>query len=211
MGEQDEITVWLDRLADGDSQAAEVIWDNYFGKLVGLARRRMRDMPRRAFDEEDAALSAMHSFCQGVEMGKFEKLDDRRDLWKLLVTITIRKIHAQYVSSRRLKRGGGQVRGESVFEYAPTGDEPGRAAGIGNILGKEPTPELAVTVVETTQTLLDSLDDDTARRIAVLKLEGYNNREIAEELGCARRTVERKLERIRERWAESELADDLSS
>ncbi len=211
MCEADEITVWLNRLADGDSQAACVIWENYFTKLVGLARRKMQDMSRRAFDEEDAALSAMASFCRGVELGKFEKLDDRTDLWKLLVTITSRKISAQQARSRRVKRGGGHVRGESAFGNRQGDAESERAGGIANALGREPTPELAVSVVETTRRLLDSLGDDTARRIAVMKLEGYNNREISEQLGCARRTVERKLERVRERWSAIEEPDDKQS
>ena len=48
--------------------------------------------------------------------------------------------------------------------------------------------------------LLDALDDDTLRNIAVWKMEGWNGQEIAEKLGLTRRSVERKLERIRELW-----------
>lgn len=207
MTEAEPITVWMNRLADGDSQAANVIWKNYFGKLVHFARRRMQDMSRRSVDEEDVAISAMFSFCHGLEQGKFEKLDDRHDLWKLLVTITARKIHAKRKSSLRAKRGSGRVRGESVFGQNPQGSSGAqdRAFGIGQVLGKEPTPELAAMVVENTQRLLDALDDETSRQIAVMKLEGYNNREIAEKLGCARRTIERKLERIRQAWSQADV------
>src|SRR5262249_48825314 len=38
------------------------------------------------------------------------------------------------------------------------------------------------------------------RRIALRKLEGYTNKEIAGEIDATERTVERKLERIRARW-----------
>jgi DNA-directed RNA polymerase specialized sigma24 family protein len=38
------------------------------------------------------------------------------------------------------------------------------------------------------------------RQVALMKLEGYTNREIAEALRCGKRGVERKLDLIRKRW-----------
>ena len=74
------------------------------------------------------------------------------------------------------------------------------------MLGSEPTPELAAMLVENTQQLLAALDDDNLRQIACLKLEGWTNDEIAQQLDCVRRTVERRLERIREKWTRLGLA-----
>jgi DNA-binding NarL/FixJ family response regulator len=48
---------------------------------------------------------------------------------------------------------------------------------------------------------LEALADPMLRRVALLKLEGYTNREIAAELKITARTVERKVDRIRARWA----------
>ena len=50
-------------------------------------------------------------------------------------------------------------------------------------------------VAEDCRLLLDRLDDETLRRVALWTLEGYGTQEIAEKLGCVRRSVERKLER----------------
>jgi DNA-directed RNA polymerase specialized sigma24 family protein len=36
--------------------------------------------------------------------------------------------------------------------------------------------------------------------LATAKLEGYTNDEIAEQLGCSQRTVERRLHLIRKKW-----------
>ena len=105
----------------------------------------------------------------------------------------------------RSKRGGGHVRGESVFGRADRGEQT--EAGIADVLGSEPTPELANMLVENTQQLLDSLQDESLAQIARMKLEGWPNDEIAHELGCVRRTVERKIERIREKWAKGELGE----
>lgn len=203
MASEDDITMWISQLAKGDADAAEVIWQQYFTQLVRYARRKLADMPRRSFDEEDVAISAMNSFFKAMEAGRFEKVEDREDLWKLLLTITARKACAQHRRSLRGKRGGGLVRGESAFVGA-AGDV-GRDCGIGQVLGREPTPELSAAILDNTRQLLDRLDDDKARQIVLMRLQGYRIGEIAEHLGCVRRTVERKLDLVRRKWREEEL------
>ena len=193
----DDVTQWIRQLAEGDELAAQKIWDRYCEQLVRLARKRLGDSPRRVADEEDAALSALHSFFRGSAAGRFPQLGDRHDLWRLLVTITTRKVLAQKRHERRKKRGGGAVRGESAFA---AGDSSGRGGGIEQILGKEPTPGFLAQVTDQYERLLDRLPDESLRKITLYRLEGYSSREIAQELDCAPRTVERKLERIREIW-----------
>ena len=208
MAVTDEVTQWISKLSDGDECAAAVIWEQYFAKLVRFARRKLEGMPRRAVDEEDVALSAMHSFCRGMKGGRFEKIDDREDLWKLLVTITARKATAQRRRHHAIKRGGDpggghRVRGESVFLRVNNGEH--RGPGIGEVLGNEPTPEFANMVAEECRQMLDCLGDEKTREVALHKLAGYSTKEIAEEMGCVSRTVERKLERIREKWSKEGL------
>jgi len=192
------VSQWLLHLAEGDADAAQKIWNDYFGKLVRLARRKLEGIPSRDSDEEDVALSAMNSFYRGMAQHKFDHLHNRDDLWKLLVTITVRKATARRRSYFAQKRGGGQVRGESVFGHRDGGQD-----GLARVLGTEPTPELAMSVAENCRRMLDQLQDVTLRQVALWTLEGYRTEEVAEKLGCVRRTVERKLERIREIWAES--------
>ncbi len=196
---ESDITHWIDRLAEGDSAAEEVIWREYYGRLVQYARKKLADLPRRAFDEEDVALSAMNSFYRGVAAGRFERMDSRGDLWRLLVTITARKACAERRRHFAEKRGGGQVSGESFFLRKNASEE--RTDGIGGAAGEEPTPELACMVEDQCQRMLDGLGDESLRQVALLALEGYTAEEIAEKLGCVRRTVERKLSRIREKWS----------
>ncbi|MDR0871587.1 MAG: hypothetical protein LBN39_12430 [Planctomycetaceae bacterium] len=196
----DEFSQWVLHIADGDENTSRKIWDEYFGKLVRLARRKLDGMPLRDVDEEDVALSAMNSFYQGITQNKFDNLKNRDDLWKLLVTITARKATAKLRRHFAQKRGGGVIRGESVFMR----NDELIHDGIGNVLGKEPTPELAAGVAENCKQLLEQLNDDTLRTIALMTLEGYRTEEIAVKLNCVRRTVERKLERIREIWKEKE-------
>ena len=61
-------------------------------------------------------------------------------------------------------------------------------------------------MAEETTRYLALLDDETLQRLALWKLEGYSNQEIAKKLSMNVRTVERKLQSIRQCW--SNLLDD---
>ena len=187
---------WIGLLQDGDPAAAQRLWERYFHRLVGLARVKLQGQPRRAADEEDVALSAFASFCRAAEAGRFPQLADRDDLWRLLVTLTERKAHNVVRDQRRQKRGGGAVRGESVFAR-PDDSAP---RGLDGQAGREPTPEFAAQVAEECRRLLDRLPDAEMRAIATWKMEGETAPAIAARLGCALSTVERRLRLIRQLW-----------
>src|SRR5438105_14531380 len=91
MSSSGSVTHWINLLKGGDAVAIQKLWEAYFARLVGLARKKLREAPRRAADEEDVALSAFDSFCAGVAKERFPQLADRDDLWHGLVTITARK------------------------------------------------------------------------------------------------------------------------
>jgi DNA-directed RNA polymerase specialized sigma24 family protein len=189
------VTNWLSQLKDGDDAAAQPLWERYFLRMVALARKRLRGARRREADEEDVALSAFHSFYRAAKQGRFPQLGDRDDLWQLLVVITARKALDLLARQRRLKRFRGKLRGDSVFDP----DESGNG-GIEQVVGNEPTPEFAAEVAEECQRLLDLLGDDEKRKIAVWKLEGHTNEEVAGRLDVALATVERRLRVIRKLW-----------
>jgi DNA-directed RNA polymerase specialized sigma24 family protein len=195
------VTTWVEQLRAGNRAAAQRLWERYFPRLVGLARRKLQGLPRRAADEEDVALSALASFCRGAEQGRFPRLEDRDDLWALLVVITARKAIDLRQRETREKRGGGRVGGESVLDEL-LGDEDG-AGGIGRVVGAEPTPEFAAQVAEGFRRLLALLPGDELRTVALRKMESYTNADIAVELGCADATVERRLKLIRSVWKKS--------
>jgi DNA-directed RNA polymerase specialized sigma24 family protein len=185
------VTRWIRALKQGDDTAAQGLWEVYFRRLVSVARARLRDAPRRVADEEDVALNAFDSFCRGARIGRFPRLDDRHDLWQILVVITVRKVVSLRRYEGRQSRGMGRVR--SLSELSP---------GVLEALdGDGPTPELAAQVAEEYRRLIEELGDPTLQRVATCKLEGYTNAEIATRLGCVIATVERKLARIRGKWA----------
>jgi DNA-directed RNA polymerase specialized sigma24 family protein len=194
---QGSVTHWIGALKAGDAEAVQRLWERYFDELVRLARAKLGGLPRGEADEEDAALSAFHTFCRGAARGRFPRLDDRHNLWALLVTITARKVLQQAERLNRKKRGSGRVRGESDVHG---GDPEASGTGFEQVAGRDPTPAFAAMVADECRRLLEALGDETFRQIALLRMEGYNDPEIAARLGCSVRTVGRKLELIRKLW-----------
>ena len=159
--------------------------------------RRLGGTSRRDADEEDIALSAMHSFFKGAAKDRFPKLEDRDDLWKILLTITARKVSARQRKYFADKRGGGLVSGESVFLRR---EDVG--GGLSEMLGEEPTPEFVAQMQEQCDRMLQQLGDPLLQQIAEAKFQGYSNKEIANQIGRDVRTVDRRLRDIRDAWSQ---------
>jgi DNA-directed RNA polymerase specialized sigma24 family protein len=197
MAASDAITLWLSLLREGHPEAAQRIWDRYFRRLVGLARKKLRGRRLAVADEEDVAISALDSFCRNAREGRFPQLADSDGLWRLLVVITARKAVRLVRDQGRQKRSGG--RGTLTGPLDSQGNQP----AVEELIGNEPSPEFAARVAEEYERLLGLLDDDQ-RAIAIAKLEGLTNEQIAARLNRALRTVERRLKLIRKIWTERE-------
>jgi DNA-directed RNA polymerase specialized sigma24 family protein len=201
MAHTDSVTTWIGQLKNGDEQAAQQLWERYYVRLVRTARGKLRGASRRVADEEDVAIVAFNSFCRGVEEARFPQLKDRDNLWQVLLMLTERKALDQRRRAETIKRGGGDVRGESVFDrHGDCANSP----GIDQVADREPTPAFAAQVTDELQRLLDALDEDDLQQIAVAKLDGYTNAEIARRLDVGLRSVERKLNLIRQIWREEQ-------
>jgi RNA polymerase sigma factor (sigma-70 family) len=199
MSSEGSVTRWVTALKAGDAAAAQPLWERYHRRLVALARQKLRPSRRRVADEDDVVQSAFHSFFRGVARGRFPQLNDRDNLWRLLVVITARKALDQLAHERSKRRGGGTAGGEP--RMSPAGAAWDEAA-LEQVVGEEPTPEFAAQVAEECRRLLDLLGDETLRQVAVWKMEGCTNDEVAGRLDCSRRTVARKLETIRIIWSQ---------
>lgn len=199
------VSLWIDQLKAGDRAATEKLWERYFQRLMGLARKRLENRPRLGADAEDVALSAFDSFFRGAEEGRFPQLNDRDELWHLLVTITARKAQRLVRDQSRLKRGGGTILGESAV-FLP--DETGKGrVGFDQVFSESPSPEFAAQLTEEYERLYEHLQDADLRTIATLKMAGYTIDEIAAKLSRAPATIERKLKVIRAVW-EKDLAEN---
>src|SRR5262245_54308988 len=160
--------------------------------MLHAARQRLGPAPRRVADEEDVVVVAFGRFLDGVRAGRFPRLNDRDDLWAVLLTLIQRTGLGQLRDLARQKRGGGAVAGDSALVTAQ-----GRAIEPAD---DGPTPEEAAAWHDELERLLAALENDELRRIALGKLEGHTHAELARELGCAEVTIQRRLRLIRAVW-----------
>jgi DNA-directed RNA polymerase specialized sigma24 family protein len=201
----ESMLVILEKIKNGsNAEAEEKLWSNYFSRLKLLISRQLNSKTRRVRDEEDIALSVLNSFFRGAADGLFAKMDDQQDIWQVLCMLTKRKtidylrmLHAQ-------RRGGNQVRGESVF-LQPDLATP---EGFDGISGSHIEPELAAIFTDECDRLFAALGDDELTRVAKMRLEGNSNDDIAQQLGRSVRSVERKLKSIRAIWLQLDMSED---
>jgi RNA polymerase sigma factor (sigma-70 family) len=198
MSSTGSITHLLDALKNGNQAAAQPLWERYHSRLMGLARQVLHSSPRGHADEEDVVQNAFNSFFQGVANGRFPQLNDRDNLWRLLVVLAARRAIDQVRRERRQQPAGVTPGSDPSISLLVGLDDD---AVLEQVVAREPTPELAAELVEQYENLLNRLGDATLRQLAIWKLEGFTNGEIAAKFGCSRRTVIRKLETIRLIWS----------
>lgn len=197
MSDDPSISQWIEGLRAGEAVAAQRLWERYAERLVGLARRRMGEGPKGLGDEEDVAQSVFHALCRGAAAGRFASVKDRDDLWWLLLAITKQKVIDHHRRETAQKRGGGRVTPESGLAAEHEG-RPGFA--LDRLVSDEPTAEMLLMLEEQNQRLLGLLRDDNLRSIAMSRVEGYSVEEIAGDLQVSMRSIERKLNLIRQTW-----------
>jgi DNA-directed RNA polymerase specialized sigma24 family protein len=179
----------IQRFRSGDEAAAEELWQLYIKRLVALAQARLGSFPQHVADPEEVALSAFASFARRARQGQFPRLRDEQDLWCVLLTITTRKSRNLI---RYLRAGKRDIRKEEHD-----------AADLDEVLGTGPSPETVAEISDGWRRLLEILPDQALRDVAIWKIEGYTNDEIARMLGRSAETVRRKLRAIGEIWTKS--------
>ena len=141
----DSVTMWISRLKDsGREQAAEMLWRRYLQRLLHLARQKLGPAPRTTADEEDVVVTAFAALLSGIREDRFSLLNDRNDLWQVLIMLTERKAISQRRADWAQKRGGI----ESKQELPPDAEAP------------EPSPELAAELAEEFDQRLKELADE---------------------------------------------------
>ncbi|MCS6897445.1 MAG: ECF-type sigma factor [Nitrospira sp.] len=182
--EAGSVTHLVDLLQAQDAAAAAQLWERFVPRLLGLARRVLSGHPRLNGFADDVVQSVFASFFQRAQAGRFF-LDDREDLWNLLAVITVRKARKAIRREKSEKRGGGQIANEAGSSALPL-----EVLAVSNL-----GPEFDLHAEE----MLSGLPEEL-RTVAVLRLMGHTNAEIARQLDWTVRKVERKLQLIRLTW-----------
>lgn len=180
------VTGNLRDLREGDESAATRLWKLLNRRLLQLSKAAVdRTQHATGYDEHDVAQSAFIALCTAVRSGRYQQVLDGRETWKILAVITFNKAKNRSARDNSLRRGGGHIKSAN-FEV-----ELQQAAS------DELTAEEQLSVQEECERLLGMLRSDELQQV----VEGNTNEEVAERLGCSRRSVQRRLNLIREIWA----------
>lgn len=182
------ITRLIPELRERDERAILLLWKRYGMQIENLARPWMVGVSPGMGDAEDVAQSAFHAFCRAAADGRALELADRDDLWRLLATISRHKAIDRIRRELRLRRGGRAGVSSQGLEGAEDG---------------EPSPAETALLRDELAALFERMDahgDPTLPVVATMRLEGASNEEIAEQLGCTTRTVQRKLHLVERLW-----------
>lgn len=190
----------LERVRRGEVDAIAKLYHCYFRRSVALAHSRLVDGEGRMIDEEVAAISALDSLVDRMRGGAYADITDRLQVWRLLARIVDRK-----VTKYRRQMYGPRRSPEQPILCVDPGDADNSAFEI-PIATNEPAPISQLIADEALQRLLDALTDPGARAVVLLRLEGFNDVEVADRLGHSRRWVGRRMDMVR-RVAESLLGD----
>jgi len=175
----------LDGWRPDDPVAARQLVDRYLDRLVALARRRLSQRLASRVDPEDVVQSVFRTFFCRAREGKFQ-IKDQDDLCKLLMRITVHKVLKQVEHHTAGKR-------DPHLEIEQGSRTLERMQAL---LAKEPTPEAEVLFLDQLEHLLSKLQPKE-RKILEMRMQGYNNEEIAGELDVSERTIRRVVERMR--------------
>ncbi len=194
MSNQSTVTQWIGQLKDGSDDAAGKLWSHFLQRLTRLVSDRLRTSSKSVADEEDVVLDTCQACFHALKEGRYHDVNSRQDLWKLLAVIAERKAIDQI---RRSKKGIDGIRADISFiticGHSSVSD------GFQQLPCSEPTPEFAAIIADDIRMQLEKLDEQQAQ-VAILKLQGFKNREIAAQLGRSIPTIERYTRLIRETW-----------
>jgi RNA polymerase sigma factor (sigma-70 family) len=177
-------------MRQGSDRAVELLWKHYQRPLRAVLKRRLLGVQSRAMDEEDVAITAFHSFLRRARGGEYPDVESRDEVWRLLVMIAMRK-------ALNYSRHEGRMR-RNTWRNVPHPTRP--ESNDFDAIDRSPPPDVAVMVIDSLEHVLSTLNSDELREIAVAKLAGFSNAEIARAVGRSQATIERRLRLIRARW-----------
>ena len=187
------VTGWIGDLKMKDPEAQRKIWNRFVDRLVRYANRKLHGGNCQIVDASDIANMAFANFFE-KSPEQFESLVNRNDLWQILALLAERRAIDEIRKAAALKNGGGRLLNESMLGT----DQDGQSLRLDHFAEQGTTPDFDVLLNEELETRLNSLNDEVLRQIAIEKMQGCRNREIAAKLTISLRSVERKLGVIRD-------------
>lgn len=172
----------LRKLETGDDDAATALYQRYAIRLMSLIRKRTSGEFTRRFDAEDVMQSVFRTFFRRAREGGYS-VPASGELWQLLLVLSLNKICDLAVHHRAQKRDV-RISKSTLPGFGENSKDDGG---------------LALSILK--MTIDESLDElmPVQREIILDRINGFEVAEIAERVGRSKRTVERSLQRFRQR------------
>ena len=173
----------IERARNGDQQAWQVLFDDFYPKIIRVIRRRMSRPLRSLYDSTDIANEVMKSLA-----AKFHHLDVESisGLRAYLIRAAECKVVDGFRHGHAMKRD--IARNQATY--------PGDDLGQLEVLDRSPTASQVAVATESEESLRNQRDE--AQRTAVaMKIDGFTNNEVSQTTGWHIRKVERFLERLK--------------
>jgi RNA polymerase sigma-70 factor, ECF subfamily len=185
MQNPDESARLVEGLKEGDPRAAEALFPRYAVRLARLAEQHLRRKVAGRVDGEDVVQSVFRTFFRRCASGEF-RIDSSDEIWRLLVTLTLRK--ARY-----------QARHHLAGKRDAAAEVPA-VAGLAEAVSREPGSAEAAELVDRIEGLLRGLPDFYSL-VLERRLQGHAVADVAADLSVSRQTVYRALELLQRRLA----------
>lgn len=176
-------TELLDRYRAGDEQAADELFRRYLGRLTVFARARLSSRIARRIDAEDVVQSAYRSFFLRARDGRLA-LERSGDLWRLLVAITLNKLHRTVAHHQAARRSVRLEQVADLRELVESSEHVGAA-----------TAEEGLALAEVLEGFLTGLGS-RERTILEMRLRDCSVPEIAAATSRSERSVRRILSEL---------------
>src|SRR5262249_7937949 len=150
-----------------DAKVIEHLFARYAERLARFAEQHLSKRVATRVDGEDVVQSVFRTFFRRYSRGEL-RVDSSAEVWRLLVSITLRKAQAK----GRYHTAGTR----NVAAEVPGADSP-----LTEAMAQDPGPEEAATLVDEIESLLRGLPELHCR-ILDLRIQGHGVAEIAEQL-----------------------------
>jgi DNA-directed RNA polymerase specialized sigma24 family protein len=191
------ITTWICRLESDEELAFARLHQRLRPLLLTRARNRLKHLPIRFADSDDVVQETFLAFHKALKAGKVPRLSDRNELLAFLTHVIACKACNLIEAEGAEKRGGFRVKDEAALHVPQEGS-------MARVLEQFHAGTIDVdqkAILDDCYTHYVTALGEELQAIAERHLLGSTNKEIAVAMGFTERTIIRKLNLIRAKWA----------
>lgn len=186
------VSNWILGARQGDPVAIEEIVSRYLARVANCAQSMLAADEQRIRDGQDIATDVLMKMASELSSGQHQQLRDRNDLWVLLISI----VNEQVVQNRNdWQQRNGVPQELTLTDYLSHCDQD-----LELLLSKGNKYGSLQAILDRMDDLIALVKDQQSKEVALLKLQGYSNRDIGARLGLVAKTVDRKVSKIISRW-----------